>query len=239
MKVDIVAFGAHPDDVELGCAGSILAAVASGKSIGVVDLTQGELGTRGSAAIRKEEATKAASILGVSFRKNLGFRDGFFVNDEAHQLEVIRLLRLHQPEVVLCNAIEDRHIDHAKGSALVSHACFLSGLSKIVTQDSEGKNQDAWRPKQVYHYIQWKDIEPDFVVDISPFIEQKMEVIQAYKSQFFDKNSKAPQTPISSKNFLDSVRYRAQNLGRLSGVEAAEGFTVERVPVIQSFSNLF
>ena len=239
MKVDIVAFGAHPDDVELGCAGSILAAVASGKSIGVVDLTQGELGTRGSAAIRKEEAIKAASILGVSFRKNLGFRDGFFVHDEAHQLEVIRLLRLHQPEVVLCNAIDDRHIDHAKGSDLVSHACFLSGLSKIVTQDSEGKNQDAWRPKQVYHYIQWKDIEPDFVVDISPFIEQKMEAIQAYKSQFFDTNSKAPQTPISSKNFLDSVRYRAQNLGRLSGVEAAEGFTVERVPVIQSFSNLF
>jgi bacillithiol biosynthesis deacetylase BshB1 len=239
MKVDIVAFGAHPDDVELGCAGSILAAVASGKSIGVVDLTQGELGTRGSAAIRKEEAIKAASILGVSFRKNLGFRDGFFVNDEAHQLEVIRLLRLHQPEVVLCNAIDDRHIDHAKGSDLVSHACFLSGLSKIVTQDSEGKNQDAWRPKQVYHYIQWKDIEPDFVVDISPFIEQKMEAIQAYKSQFFDTNSKAPQTPISSKNFLDSVRYRAQNLGRLSGVDAAEGFTVERVPVIQSFSNLF
>ncbi|MDA9361174.1 bacillithiol biosynthesis deacetylase BshB1 [Flavobacteriaceae bacterium] len=239
MKVDIVAFGAHPDDVELGCAGSILAAVASGKSIGVVDLTQGELGTRGTAAIRKEEAIKAASILGVSFRKNLGFRDGFFVNDEAHQLEVIRLLRLHQPEVVLCNAIDDRHIDHAKGSDLVSHACFLSGLSKIVTQDSEGKNQDAWRPKQVYHYIQWKDIEPDFVVDISPFIEQKMEAIQAYKSQFFDTNSKAPQTPISSKNFLDSVRYRAQNLGRLSGVDAAEGFTVERVPVIQSFSNLF
>ena len=161
------------------------------------------------------------------------------MNDEAHQLEVIRLLRLHQPEVVLCNAIEDRHIDHAKGSALVSHACFLSGLSKIVTQDSEGKNQDAWRPKQVYHYIQWKDIEPDFVVDISPFIEQKMEVIQAYKSQFFDSNSKAPQTPISSKNFMDSVRYRAQNLGRLSGVEAAEGFTAERVPVIQSFTNLF
>ena len=238
MKVDIVAFGAHPEDVELGCAGSILAAVASGKSIGVVDLTQGELGTRGSAAIRKEEATKAASILGVSFRKNLGFRDGFFVNDEAHQLEVIRLLRLHQPEVVLCNAIDDRHIDHAKGSDLVSHACFLSGLSKIVTQDSEGKNQDAWRPKQVYHYIQWKDIEPDFVVDISPFIEQKMEVIQAYKSQFFDSNSKAPQTPISSKNFLDSVRYRAQNLGRLSGVDAAEGFTTEKTPLIKDFKNI-
>lgn len=239
MKVDIVAFGAHPDDVELGCAGSILSAIATGKSVGIVDLTQGELGTRGSAAIRKEEATNAASILGVSFRKNLGFRDGFFVNDEAHQLEVIRLIRQHQPDVVLCNAIDDRHIDHAKGSDLVSHACFLSGLSKIVTQDAEGKDQTAWRPKQVYHFIQWKDIVPDFVVDVSPFIEQKMEAIQAYKSQFFDSNSKAPQTPISSKNFMDSVRYRAQNLGRLSGVEAAEGFAAERVPVIQSFTNLF
>jgi len=239
MKVDIMAFGAHPDDVELGCAGSILSEIAAGKSVGVVDLTQGELGTRGSAVIRKEEATNAASVLGVSFRKNLGFRDGFFVNDEAHQLEVIRLLRQHQPNIVLCNAIDDRHIDHAKGSDLISHACFLSGLSKIVSQDADGNDQVAWRPKQVYHYIQWKDIVPDFVFDISPYIEQKIEAIQVYKSQFFDLNSKAPQTPISSKNFLDSVRYRAQNLGRLSGVEAAEGFTAERVPVIQSFTNLF
>ena len=239
MKLDILAFGAHPDDVELGCAGTILKEIALGKKVGIIDLTRGELGTRGSADLRDEEAAASAQILGVSVRENLRFRDGFFANDEAHQLEVIKMIRKYQPEIVLCNAIDDRHIDHAKGSDLVSNACFLSGLSKIVTQDAEGKDQTAWRPKQVYHYIQWKDIVPDFVVDVSPFIEQKMEAIQAYKSQFFDSNSKAPQTPISSKNFMDSVRYRAQNLGRLSGVDAAEGFTVERVPVIQSFSNLF
>ena len=239
MKVDILAFGAHPDDVELGCAGSILSAVASGKSVGVVDLTRGELGTRGSAVIRDEEARNAAEILGVSFRENLKFRDGFFVNDEKHQMEVIKLIRKHQPDIVLCNAIDDRHIDHSKGSDLVSHACFLSGLSKIKTSDREGEEQLEWRPKQVYHYIQWKEIEPNFVVDISPFLEKKMEVIKAYKSQFFDSNSKAPETPISSQNFLNSVRYRAQNLGRLSGVLAAEGFTTERTPVIQSFNNLF
>ena len=233
MKVDILAFGAHPDDVELGCAGSILSAIAEGKSVGIVDLTRGELGTRGDAKTRDREAESSAAILGVSFRKNLGFRDGFFVNDEAHQLEVIKLIRMHKPTVVLCNAIDDRHIDHPKGSKLVSDACFLSGLIKIDTQ------QEAWRPKQVYHYIQWKDIEPDFVVDISTYIDQKMESIRAYKSQFFDEKSIAPQTPISSQNFLDSVRYRAQNLGRLAGVDAAEGFTTERVAGIQSFNDLF
>ncbi|MGB2341557.1 MAG: bacillithiol biosynthesis deacetylase BshB1 [Flavobacteriaceae bacterium] len=233
MKVDILAFGAHPDDVELGCAGSILSSIAEGKSVGIVDLTRGELGTRGDAKTRDREAESAATFLGASFRKNLGFRDGFFVNDEAHQLEVIKLIRMHKPTVVLCNTVDDRHIDHTKGSKLVSDACFLSGLIKIDTQ------QEAWRPKQVYHYIQWKDVEPDFVVDISPFIDQKMEVISAYKSQFFDKKSIAPQTPISSQNFLDSVRYRAQNLGRLAGVDAAEGFTTERVAGIQSFNDLF
>ncbi|MBA21732.1 MAG: bacillithiol biosynthesis deacetylase BshB1 [Flavobacteriales bacterium] len=233
MKVDILAFGSHPDDVELGCSGSILSAIAEGKSVGIVDLTRGELGTRGDAKTRDREAESSAAILGVSFRKNLGFRDGFFVNDEAHQLEVIKLIRMHKPTVVLCNAIDDRHIDHPKGGKLVSDACFLSGLIKIDTQ------QEAWRPKQVYHYIQWKDIEPDFVVDISPYIDQKMESIRAYKSQFFDEKSIAPQTPISSQNFLDSVRYRAQNLGRLAGVDAAEGFTTERVAGIQSFNDLF
>lgn len=233
MKVDILAFGAHPDDVELGCSGSILSSIDEGKSVGIVDLTRGELGTRGDLKIRDREAKNAAAILGVSFRKNLGFRDGFFVNDETHQLEIIKLIRTHKPNVVLCNAVDDRHIDHPKGSKLVSDACFLSGLIKIDTQ------QEVWRPKQVYHYIQWKDIEPDFVVDVSQFIDQKMEVIKAYKSQFFDASNKAPQTPISSQNFLDSVRYRAQNLGRLAGVDAAEGFTTERVAGIQSFNNLF
>jgi bacillithiol biosynthesis deacetylase BshB1 len=233
MKVDILAFGAHPDDVELGCAGSILTSINEGKSIGIVDLTRGELGTRGDLKTRNREAKNAAAILGVSFRKNLGFRDGFFVNDETHQLEIIKLIRTHKPNVVLCNAVDDRHIDHTKGSKLVSDACFLSGLIKIDTQ------QEVWRPKQVYHYIQWKDIEPDFVVDVSQFIDQKVEAIKAYKSQFFDASNKAPQTPISTQNFLDSVRYRAQNLGRLAGVDAAEGFTTERVAGIQSFNNLF
>lgn len=233
MKVDILAFGAHPDDVELGCAGSILSSIDEGKSIGIVDLTRGELGTRGDLKTRDREAKNAAAILGVSFRKNLGFRDGFFVNDETHQLEIIKLIRIHKPNVVLCNAVDDRHIDHTKGSKLVSDACFLSGLIKIDTQ------QEIWRPKQVYHYIQWKDIEPDFVVDVSQFIDQKVEAINAYKSQFFDACNKAPQTPISTQNFLDSVRYRAQNLGRLAGVDAAEGFTTERVAGIQSFNNLF
>ena len=233
MKVDILAFGAHPDDVELGCAGSILSSIDEGKSIGIVDLTRGELGTRGDLKTRDREAKNAAVILGVSFRKNLGFRDGFFVNDETHQLEIIKLIRTHKPNVVLCNAVDDRHIDHTKGSKLVSDSCFLSGLIKIDTQ------QEIWRPKQVYHYIQWKDIEPDFVVDVSQFIDQKVEAIKAYKSQFFDACNKAPQTPISTQNFLDSVRYRAQNLGRLAGVDAAEGFTTERVAGIQSFNNLF
>lgn len=238
MKVDILAFGAHPDDIELGCGGSLAKAVAQGKKVGLIDLTQGELGTRGSAEIRKQEATEAAKLLNASFRKNLGFRDGFFVNDEAHQLEVIKTIRAHQPKIVLCNAIDDRHIDHAKGSQLVSDACFLSGLKKIVTKDNKGNTQTAWRPAQVYHYIQWKEITPDFVLDISEYIDKKLEVIQAYSSQFYDKESKEPSTPISSKNFFESVRYRAKNFGRLAGVDAAEGFTVERTPLIMNFDQL-
>ena len=238
MKVDILAFGAHPDDIELGCGGSIAKAVAEGKKVGLVDLTRGELGTRGSAEIRKEEAEKAAVVLGVAFRINLGFRDGFFVNDKAHQMAIIALLRTHQPELVLCNAIDDRHIDHAKGSQLVSDACFLSGLAKIKTLDTDENTEVPWRPSRVYHYIQWKEITPDFVLDISEHIDQKMEAIQAYSSQFYDQKSKEPTTPISSKNFLESVRYRAQNLGRLTGVAAAEGFTVERMPLVTSFDQL-
>ena len=238
MKIDILAFGAHPDDIELGCGGSIAKAVAEGKKVGLIDLTRGELGTRGSAEIRKEEAEKAAAVLGVEFRKNLGFRDGFFVNDEAHQLAIIALLRTHQPELVLCNAIDDRHIDHAKGSQLVSDACFLSGLAKIETFGFDDNVQLPWRPARVYHYIQWKEITPDFVLDISEQIDQKMEAIEAYSSQFYDQKSKEPATPISSKNFLESVRYRAQNLGRLTGVAAAEGFTVERMPLVASFDQL-
>lgn len=238
MKVDILAFGAHPDDIELGCGGSIAKAVVDGKNVGLIDLTRGELGTRGSASIRDKEAALAAELLGVKFRKNLGFRDGFFVNNEPHQLEIIKLIREHQPELVLCNAIDDRHIDHAKGSQLVSDACFLSGLTKIETNNSAGEAQTAWRPARVYHYIQWKETTPDIVFDISGFLDKKIEAINAYASQFYDEKSDEPATPISSKNFLDSVRYRAQNLGRLAGVDAAEGFTVERTPLITNFDQL-
>jgi bacillithiol biosynthesis deacetylase BshB1 len=237
MKLDILAFGAHPDDVELGCAGTILKEIALGKKVGIIDLTRGELGTRGSADLRDEEAAASAQILGVSVRENLRFRDGFFANDEAHQLEVIKMIRKYQPEIVLCNAIDDRHIDHAKGSQLVSDACFLSGLRKIETQ-LDGQAQQAWRPKLVYHYIQWNDIKPDFVVDISGYTDKKVASILAYKSQFHDPNSNEPESPITSKNFLESLNYRTQDLGRLVGVEHAEGFTVERYLAVNSLDHL-
>jgi bacillithiol biosynthesis deacetylase BshB1 len=237
MKLDILAFGAHPDDVELGCAGTILKEIALGKTVGIVDLTRGELGTRGSAELRDQEAAAAAKILGVSVRENLRFRDGFFVNDQAHQLEVIQMIRKYQPEIVLCNAIEDRHIDHAKGSQLVSDACFLSGLMKIETQ-LDGQAQQAWRPKVVYHYIQWKDIKPDFVVDITGFTDKKVDSILAYRSQFYDPNSNEPESPITSKNFLESLNYRSRDFGRLVGVDHAEGFTIERYLAVNSLGDL-
>lgn len=237
MKLDILAFGAHPDDVELGCSGTIAKEISLGKKVGIIDLTRGELGTRGSVAIRNSESEKATQILGVAVRENLDMRDGFFINDEAHQLKIIEMIRKYQPEIVLCNAIQDRHIDHGKGSKLVSDACFLSGLRKIETS-LNGESQQAWRPKVVYHYIQWENLQPDFVVDISGFIDVKMESILAYSSQFYDPNSKEPESPISSKNFLDSVKYRAQDLGRIIGVAHGEGFTVERYLAVNSLSDL-
>lgn len=237
MKLDILAFGAHPDDVELGCSGTIAKEISFGKKVGIIDLTRGELGTRGSVAIRNAESEKATQLLGVSVRENLDMRDGFFVNDEAHQLKIIEMIRKYQPEIVLCNAIQDRHIDHGKGSKLVSDACFLSGLRKIETKVN-GVLQQVWRPKVVYHYIQWENLQPDFVVDISGFIDIKMESILAYSSQFYDPNSNEPESPISSKNFLDSVKYRAQDLGRIIGVAHGEGFTVERYLAVNSLSDL-
>ena len=237
MKLDILAFGAHPDDVELGCSGTIAKEISLGKKVGIIDLTRGELGTRGSVAIRNSESEKATQLLGVSVRENLDMRDGFFVNDEAHQLKIIEMIRKYQPEIVLCNAIQDRHIDHGKGSKLVSDACFLSGLRKIETKVN-GVLQQAWRPKVVYHYIQWENLQPDFVVNISGFIDIKMESILAYSSQFYDPNSDEPESPISSKNFLDSVKYRAQDLGRIIGVAHGEGFTVERYLAVNSLSDL-
>lgn len=238
MKLDILAIGAHPDDVELGCGATIAKEISAGKKIGILDLTRGELGTRGSAEIRDIEANNAAKLLGVSIRENLAFADGFFVNDKEHQLKIIKIIRKYKPEIVLCNAIDDRHIDHPKGSQLVSESCFLSGLLKVETV-FEGKQQQAWRPKQVYHYIQWKNIEPDFVVDVTGFIEAKVEAVKAYSSQFYNPSSNEPSSPISSKNFLESITYRAQDLGRLVGVEHAEGFNTERYVAVKSFDNLF
>ncbi|MBT8260979.1 MAG: bacillithiol biosynthesis deacetylase BshB1, partial [Bacteroidia bacterium] len=227
MKLDILAIGSHPDDVELGCSGTLYKEIKAGKKVGIIDLTRGELGTRGTAETRDKESDDAAKILGVHLRENMAFADGFFVNDKKHQLQLIKVIRKYKPEIVLCNAIEDRHIDHAKGSQLVSDACFLSGLLKIDTKcdDFDDCWQDPWRPKQVYHYMQWKNIEPDIVVDISNEIDKKMEAVLAYKTQFYNPNSDEPETLISSKNFTDSVRYRARDLGRLVGVEYAEGFT--------------
>ncbi|MFG6685980.1 bacillithiol biosynthesis deacetylase BshB1 [Mariniflexile sp. HNIBRBA6329] len=238
MKLDILAIGAHPDDVELGCGATLAKEIASGKKVGILDLTQGELGTRGTAETRFEEANNASKILGVSIRINMKFADGFFTNDKVHQLAIINKIREYQPEIVICNAIDDRHIDHGKGSKLVSDACFLSGLIKIETQTDSGEFQNAWRPKQVYHYIQWKNLEPDFVVDVSEFMETKMKAVLAYKTQFYDASSKEPETPISSKNFTDSIMYRARDLGRLVGVEYAEGFNVERYVVVDSLFKL-
>ncbi|MEO0060154.1 MAG: hypothetical protein RLZZ312_1801 [Bacteroidota bacterium] len=237
MKLDIIAFGAHPDDVELGCAGTIAKEVSFGKKVGIIDLTRGELGTRGSAEIRDQEAASAAKILGVAVRENLKMRDGFFINDEKHQLQIIEIIRKYRPEIVICNAIDDRHIDHGKGSKLVSDACFLSGLARIESMNN-GTKQEAWRPKLVYHYIQWKNIVPDFVVDISGFNQKRIESILAYSSQFYDPNSAEPQTPITTKNFLESLNYRAQDFGRLIGVDYAEGFTVERPVAVNNLSDL-
>lgn len=237
MKLDILAIGAHPDDVELGCGATIAKEVAKGRTVGILDLTRGELGTRGSAQIRDQEAAAAAKILGVSVRENIGLADGFFKNNKESQLKVIQILRKYKPEIVLCNAVDDRHIDHGKGSSLASDACFLSGLIKIETS-LDGIVQEQWRPKFVYHFIQWKNLEPDVVVDVSGYVAKKCEAVFAYTSQFYDPASKEGNTPISSKNFMESINYRAQDLGRLIGTAYGEGFTVERYPAVDSLFDL-
>ena len=237
MKLDILAIGAHPDDVEISCGATLAKEVAAGKKVGILDLTRGELGTRGSAEIRDQEATDAAKILGVVVRENIALADGFFVNDKASQLKVIEIIRKYQPEMVLCNAVDDRHIDHGKCEKLASDACFLSGLVKIETE-VDGKNQEKWRPKTVYHYIQWKNLEPDVVVDVSGFMETKRKAVFAYASQFFNPNSGEGDTPISSETFKDSITYRNRDLGRLIGVDYGEGFTVERYPGVDSLFDL-
>ena len=237
MKVDILAIGAHPDDVELGCGGTIAKMISEGKTVAIIDLTKGELGTRGTDKTRKQEAADAAKILGISARENLEMKDGFLQNWEEYQMRIVKMIRKYQPEIVLANATDDRHPDHAKAAKLVSDACFLSGLKKIETA-LDGKNQEFWRPKHVFHFIQWKEIEPDFVIDISDFMEKKIEACMAYKTQFYNPESKEPVTPIATKDFLESLTYRAQNLGRLSGCTYAEGFTAEKMIALKNFEGI-
>lgn len=237
MKVNVLAIGAHPDDVELGCGGTIAMLIAQGKKVAIVDLTQGELGTRGTSETRKSEAQAASEMLGIAHRINLGLPDGFLENKREYLLKIVEMIRYFQPEIVLANAIDDRHPDHQKGAKLVSDACFLSGLVKIETS-YEGENQKAWRPAHIFNYIQWKDIEPDFVVDISDFMEVKVQACLAYKTQFYDPESTEPITPIATKDFLESLTYRAQNLGRQSGCEYAEGFTSNKLIALKNFEGI-
>ena len=237
-KLDFLAFGAHPDDVELGCGATIAKLVSQGKKVGIIDLTRGELGTRGSAEIRTIETKEASKILGITLRENMDFKDGFFLNDKEHQLKIIKVIRKYQPDFIFCNAPDDRHIDHPKGSQLVVEASFLSGLSKIVTDDSLGKIQKQWRPKNIYHYIQWKNLDPDFIFDVSGFHNAKMDAVKCYSSQFYDPKSKEPETPISTKNFLDFIQSRANDYGRLIGVEHGEGFISNRKLGIINFKSI-
>ena len=227
MKLDILAVGVHPDDVELNCAGTLLKHLSMGKSVGILDLTQGELGTRGSAELRLKEARNAADILGVAVRDNLGYADGFFSNDKAHQMGIIQKIREYQPDIVLANAVKDRHPDHGRAATLIAESCFYSGLRKIVTT-VDGKEQASWRPKVVYHCIQDYYIEPDFVIDITEFYDHKMKAVMAFDSQFYSPESKEPESPISGKNFMGFVEARMKDFGRLINVKYAEGFTVLR-----------
>lgn len=223
MNLDFLAFGAHPDDVELSCAGTLMIEKLNGKKVGVIDISQGELGTRGSAEERKKESDNASLILDLDVRENLSLADGFFKNDENHQREIVKSLRKYRPEIIFCNAPEDRHPDHGRGASLVEEAAFLSGLRKIETI-LDGKMQEEWRPKYVFNYIQDRYLDPDFIIDISPVFDRKLEAINAFKSQFFNPASDEPETYISSPDFLESIIYRARMMGKMIGVKYAEGF---------------
>lgn len=239
MKLDILVFAAHPDDAELACSGTILKYKAEGKKVGVIDLTRGELGTRGSAELRKEEAEAAAKILGLDIRENLGMRDGFFQNDEAHQLQIIQKIRQYQPEIIIANALYDRHPDHGRGGALLNDATFLSGLPKIVTTLNE-ETQEAWRPRLFLQFIQDAYIEPDIIIDVSEFWDKKVQSIQAYKSQFFspDYDKEEQQTYISSPQFMLVVEGRAREFGKHIGTAFAEGFTSKKLLGVNDLFNL-
>ena len=236
MKLDILAFGVHPDDVELSCAGVLLIEKKNGKNTGIIDLTAGELGTRGSGEIRKEEAAAAAKILELDVRENLEMADGFLQNDEAHQRKIITSIRKYQPEIILCNAPEDRHPDHGKSSKLVADAAFLSGLMKIETQTDRAL-QPAWRPKYVFRYIQDRFLQPDFVFDISNYHDQKLEAIKCYKTQFYNPELEEPETYISSPEFFEAVKARAMMMGKRIGVKYAEGYISKKMIGINTFDS--
>ncbi len=237
MKLDILAIGVHPDDIELSCAGTILKEIAVGKTVGVLDLTHGELGTRGSGRLRLIEAEKSAEILGLTCRENVGMADGFFKNDQEHILPIAQILRKYKPDIILSNAPRDRHPDHGRASKLISDACFYSGLRKVETK-LDGKIQEAWRPKAIYNYIQDRFIEPDFLVDVTPFVDTKLEAIKAFSSQFYNPGSNEPESPLTIKNFFEYVRARMADMGRYIQVDYAEGFLVERPAGVKSLSDL-
>lgn len=228
MKLDILAIGVHPDDVELGCSGTLINEIKRGKKVGIIDLTQGELGTRGTVATRYDEAARAAKIIGAHARENLKMRDGFFKNDEEHQLQVVRILRKYQPDVVFGNILEDRHPDHGRAGNLIYDACFLSGLKQVQTRSEDGKEQEKWRPRYLFHYIQDRFYEPDFIIDITDSFEQRMESIRAYTTQFHNPSSNEPATYISNPEFLEAIVSRARLLGKRIGVQFAEGFLTKK-----------
>ena len=240
MKLDLLAIGVHPDDVELGCSGTIINEIRKGKKVGVLDLTQGELGSRGTIDTRYEEAAKAAMLMGVHVRENLKMRDGFFKNDEEHQLKLITAIRKYQPEIVITNSLSDRHPDHGRAAKLTTDSCFLSGLRKIETKNERGELQERWKPKYIFHYIQDRFHEPDFVIDISDVFEQRMEAIKAYSTQFYSPgyDNGEPQTYISSAGFLDSIVARARMIGKKIGVQYGEGFNSEKTLGIQDLDSL-
>ncbi|HEY4966159.1 MAG TPA: bacillithiol biosynthesis deacetylase BshB1 [Puia sp.] len=236
----MLAVAVHPDDVELCCSGTLMMEKRLGKKVGVVDLTQGELGTRGTPLLRLKEAAQASRIMELDARENLGMADGFFQNNEENKRKLIRAIRFYQPEIVLASALADRHPDHGRAGKLISDACFLSGLRKISTQDAEGKEQEQWRPKYVFHFIQDRFYQPSFVYDITPVFDRKLESIRAYSSQFhsttYDQDE--PQTYISGPDFLDSVIGRAQMLGKMIGVKYAEAFISEKMIGVSSLDSL-
>ena len=240
MKLDLLAIGVHPDDVELGCSGTIINELKRGKKVAIVDLTQGELGTRGNIESRYQEAANAAKIMGVKSRENLKMRDGFFKNDEEHQLQLIKVIRKYQPDIVIGNILYDRHPDHGRAGHLISDACFLSGLVKIQTNDENGDVQPKWRPSYILQFLQDRYQEPDVIIDITDAFEQRMEAIKAYTTQFYDPNDKSnePQTYISSPDFLESIIGRARNLGKQIGVKYAEGFLTEKKISIRNLDAL-